>query len=74
MELQIEKEVQMSDEMKVSIITVTYNAAETIEQTISCVLEQSYKNIEYIVVDGISTDGTWEKICKYKNQIHKVIH
>lgn len=64
----------MKNEMKVSIITVTYNAAETIEKTITSVLVQSYKNIEYIIVDGISTDGTWEKICKYKNQIHKIIH
>lgn len=64
----------MCDEMKVSVITVTYNTTETIEQTITSVLEQSYKNIEYIIVDGMSTDGTWEKICKYKDQIHKIIH
>lgn len=60
--------------VKVSIITVTYNAVDTIEQTIKSVLEQSYKNIEYIVVDGLSTDGTYEKICKYKNKISKIIH
>lgn len=60
--------------MKVSIITVTYNAADTIEQTLNSVLAQSYGNVEYIVVDGMSTDGTWEKICKYKDRISVLIH
>lgn len=60
--------------MKVSIITVTFNAADTIEQTIESVLEQTYNNIEYIIVDGMSTDGTFEKICKYKNRVAKIVH
>lgn len=59
---------------KVSIITVTFNAADTIEQTIESVLEQTYNNIEYIIVDGMSTDGTFEKICRYENRISKIIH
>jgi len=42
----------------ISIITVSLNAERYIEQTIQSVLNQSYKNIEYIVVDGGSTDGT----------------
>lgn len=60
--------------VKVSIVTVTFNATDTIEQTIESVLGQTYTNIEYIVVDGMSTDGTFEKICKYKNRISKIIH
>ena len=55
--------------MKISIITVTFNSAVTLEQTIQSVLNQSYKNIEYIIVDGNSTDSTLEIIEKYKNKI-----
>ena len=54
---------------KVSIITVVYNGADTIEQTIQSVLGQTYKNIEYIIIDGASTDGTQEIIGKYQNRI-----
>jgi len=55
--------------MKVSIITVCYNSSKTIEDTIKSVLSQSYENIEYIVVDGNSNDGTQAIIEKYRNQI-----
>ncbi|MCR5622754.1 MAG: glycosyltransferase [Treponema sp.] len=54
---------------KVSIITVVYNAVKTIEQTIQSVLSQSYKNIEYIIIDGGSTDGTLDVIEKYRNSL-----
>ena len=59
--------------MKLSIITVVFNGAETIEQTIKSVLSQDFKDIEYIVVDGGSTDGTLNIINRYKNRIAKVI-
>ncbi len=51
----------------VSIITTVFNGKETIEDTIKSVLSQSYQNIEYIITDGGSTDGTLELIKKYQN-------
>ena len=59
--------------MKISVITICFNSAETIEQTIKSVIEQSYKNIEYIIIDGNSSDGTKEIIQKYRNRITKFI-
>jgi len=59
--------------LKISIITITYNSAKTLEQTILSVLEQTYPNIEYIIVDGLSTDSTINIIEKYKNRISKFI-
>ena len=55
--------------IKASVVTVCFNSAKTIEQTIRSVLGQSYNNIEYIVIDGGSTDGTVNIIKKYKNDI-----
>ena len=55
--------------MKISIITVSFNAAKTIEQTISSVVNQTYKNIEFIIIDGGSTDGTVDIIKKYHDKI-----
>lgn len=57
----------------VSIITVVYNGEKTIEQTIMSVLNQSYPNIEYIIIDGKSNDGTMHIISKYKDKIAYVI-
>ena len=59
--------------MKVSIITTCYNREKTIAQAIESVLSQDYPNIEYIVVDGASTDKSLEVICSYGSRIHKII-
>lgn len=55
--------------MKISIITVCYNEAKTIEKTFESIFSQSHKNIESIVIDGGSTDGTIGIIEKYKDKI-----
>lgn len=53
----------------ISIITVVYNGDKYLEQTIKSVINQTYKNIEYIIIDGGSTDRTLEIIEKYEKQI-----
>ncbi len=58
---------------KFSIITVTYNAASVLEDTIQSVITQTYKNVEYIIVDGDSSDRTLEIANKYKEHIHCII-
>ncbi|WP_420767814.1 glycosyltransferase family 2 protein [Pseudomonas sp. NR3] len=59
--------------LKISIITVCYNSVETIRDTIESVLSQQYPDIEYIIVDGASKDGTLELISEYEGRISKVI-
>jgi len=59
--------------MKVSIITVCFNRDETIEDTIKSVLSQDYQNIEYIIVDGGSTDDTLDILTKYRSRISTCI-
>ena len=59
--------------MTFSIITVTYNAAQWLERTIQSVISQTYPDIEYIIVDGGSTDGTINIITNYELRITKWI-
>lgn len=59
--------------MKISIVTISFNQARFIERTLQSVLEQDYNNLEYIVIDAGSTDGSREIIQKYHNSITKVI-
>lgn len=55
--------------MKISVITVCYNVFDSIEETILSVIKQSYKDVEYIIIDGGSTDGTLDVVKKYASQI-----
>ncbi|MEO6148789.1 MAG: glycosyltransferase family 2 protein [Mucilaginibacter sp.] len=56
-----------------TVITVVYNNVQDVERTILSVIDQSYKAIEYIVIDGASTDGTLDVIKKYEGRIIKFI-
>jgi glycosyltransferase involved in cell wall biosynthesis len=60
-------------QIKVSIVTVSFNAERTIERCIQSVLSQTYKNVEYIVIDGKSTDKTVQIIHNFKNSIHRFL-
>lgn len=53
----------------ISVITVVYNGVREIEKTIQSVLNQTFPNIEYIIIDGGSTDGTTDVIKKYQGQL-----
>lgn len=58
---------------KFSIITVTYNAEAVLEDTILSVLSQTYRQVEYIIVDGASKDGTPAIIHRYKERIARIV-
>lgn len=59
----------LPDKPLITVITVVYNGASTVEDTIQSVINQTYNNIEYIVVDGGSNDGTAEILKKYEHAI-----
>ena len=59
--------------MKISIITVVRNNKDTIKDTINSVLNQTYKKIEYIIIDGASIDGTVEIVQSYGDKISKFL-
>lgn len=59
----------MKKSPKISIVTVCYNCKDVIEKTICNVLKQTYRNIEYIVIDGASTDGTKEIVERYADRL-----
>ena len=59
--------------MKISIITITYNSAATLEDTLRSVVNQDYPNMEYLIIDGKSKDSTLSIVDKYKDKISKII-
>jgi glycosyltransferase involved in cell wall biosynthesis len=63
----------MSQSPKVSVITITYNAEDFLERTIKSVIEQDYDNIEYVIIDGKSKDGTAQIIEKYRSNINVLV-
>lgn len=60
-------------DLKFSIITVSYNSAMTIEDTLRSVINQNYPNIEYIIIDGASKDNTVDIIKRYQDKLALVI-
>ena len=63
----------MSDEIKISIVTIVYNGESYVERTIKSVIYQTYKNIEYILIDGASTDGTMKIVECNREYFHTII-
>ena len=59
--------------MKISLVTVTFNSANTLQDTIDSVMRQDYKDIEYVIVDGASKDGTVDVIHANANRLTKWI-
>ena len=63
----------MNDSLKVSIVTVSLNKKEFLEDCITSLINQTYKNIEYVIIDGGSNDGSLEIFNKYRGKIKKLV-
>lgn len=62
-----------SQTIKISVITITYNSEETLEDTIKSVISQEYDNLEYLIIDGGSKDHTLDIVQKYRDKIAVVV-
>jgi glycosyltransferase involved in cell wall biosynthesis len=60
--------------MKISIITATYNSAKTVRDTLSSIATQQYKDVEHIIIDGISTDGTLNIVREFPHVLESNIY
>ena len=60
--------------LKMTVVTVCRNAAATVEKTIQSVLWQDYPDLEYVVIDGMSTDGTWEILQRHRERLSRLLH
>ncbi|WP_297983187.1 glycosyltransferase family 2 protein [uncultured Chryseobacterium sp.] len=63
----------MKEDIKISVVTIVYNGEEFIKKTIKSVINQNYKNVDFIVIDGKSTDNTMGIITNYADSITKII-
>lgn len=63
----------MKKNPKISVVTVTYNCVGVLENTLKSVISQKYSNVEYIVIDGKSSDGTLNLIDRYKDHISVLV-
>lgn len=63
----------MNNDIKITIATVCYNAVNHIEESVISVVNQTYPNLEYVIIDGGSSDGTIDILRKYKNRISLII-
>ena len=59
----------MANLPRISIVTIVYNGVTEIERTIKSILDQEYSNLEYIIIDGGSTDGTQQIVERYRDRI-----
>lgn len=64
---------QLMNNIRISIITVSLNAAQSIERCIDSTVNQTYNNLEYVVIDGGSTDGTLEVLGRYRDRIDYLV-
>mgnify|MGYP003397557038 FL=1 len=61
------------EKIKISIVTICYNSGSTIEDTIKSVLSQNYPNLDYVIIDGASTDDTMNIVNRYRNKFSVVV-
>ena len=67
--LAMKRSMEQIDSPLITVVTVVFNDVQHIEETILSVVNQTYPNIEYIIIDGCSTDGTVDIIKKYEERI-----